>query len=59
MTDIDETGVFLGLDVGKSNHHGHGLTQAGKKVFDKALPNGEPQLRPSSTSSRPSSAPCR
>lgn len=45
MIDIDETGVFLGLDVGKSNHHGHGLTPAGKKVFDKALPNGEPQLR--------------
>jgi hypothetical protein len=45
VIDIDETGVFLGLDVGKSNHHGHGVTPAGKKVFDKALPNGEPQLR--------------
>ncbi|MDX3364418.1 IS110 family transposase [Streptomyces griseoaurantiacus] len=45
MIDIGETDVFLGLDVGKSNHHGHGLTPAGKKVFDKALPNGEPQLR--------------
>jgi transposase len=45
VIDIDTTGVFLGLDVGKSNHHGHGLTPAGKKVFDKALPNGEPQLR--------------
>ncbi|MYR58423.1 IS110 family transposase [Streptomyces sp. SID625] len=45
MTDSDGVGVFLGLDVGKSNHHGHGLTPAGKKVFDKALPNGEPQLR--------------
>jgi transposase len=45
VIDIDETGVFLGLDIGKSNHHGHGLTPAGKKVFDKALPNGEPQLR--------------
>ena len=45
MIDIGETGVFLGLDVGKSSHHGHGLTPAGKKVFDKALPNGEPQLR--------------
>ncbi|WP_416384768.1 IS110 family transposase [Streptomyces sp. 3212.3] len=43
--DINDIGVFLGLDVGKSNHHGHGLTPAGKKVFDKALPNGEPQLR--------------
>ncbi|MET7436148.1 IS110 family transposase, partial [Streptomyces flaveolus] len=45
MIDSDGVGVFLGLDVGKSNHHGHGLTPAGKKVFDKALPNGEPQLR--------------
>ncbi len=45
MIDIDETSVFLGLDVGKSHHHGHGLTPVGKKVFDKALPNGEPQLR--------------
>ncbi|MFF5103453.1 IS110 family transposase [Streptomyces sp. NPDC000134] len=45
MTDSDETGVFLGLDVGKSAHHGHGLTPAGKKVFDKHLPNTEPKLR--------------
>ncbi|MFI8209346.1 IS110 family RNA-guided transposase [Streptomyces werraensis] len=45
MIGSDGVGVFLGLDVGKSNHHGHGLTPAGKKVFDKALPNGEPQLR--------------
>ncbi|MFJ1701756.1 IS110 family transposase, partial [Streptomyces sp. NPDC088252] len=39
------TGVFLGLDVGKTAHHGHGLTPAGKKVFDKSLPNSEPRLR--------------
>ena len=45
MVDIDGVGVFLGLDVGKQAHHGHGLTPAGKKVFDKPLPNGEPQLR--------------
>jgi transposase len=45
VIDIDQVGVFLGLDVGKSTHHGHGLTPAGKKVFDKPLPNGEPQLR--------------
>ncbi|MGW9122084.1 hypothetical protein ACWGRV_36705 [Streptomyces sp. NPDC055663] len=38
-------GVFLGLDVGKSTHHGHGLTPAGKKDFDKPLPNSEPELR--------------
>ncbi len=45
MHDIDDVGVFLGLDVGKSAHHGHGLTPAGKKVFDKQLPNSEPKLR--------------
>lgn len=45
LYDIDEMGVFLGLEVGKSAHHGHGLTRAGKKVFDKQLPNSEPKLR--------------
>ncbi|MBJ6628728.1 IS110 family transposase [Streptomyces sp. I4(2020)] len=45
MVDIDAVGVFLGLDVGKQTHHGHGLTPAGKKVFDKQLPNSEPKLR--------------
>ncbi|WNI27811.1 IS110 family transposase [Streptomyces sp. ITFR-6] len=45
MFEIEDVGVFLGLDVGKSTHHGHGLTPAGKKVFDKPLPNSEPKLR--------------
>ncbi|MFB6785076.1 IS110 family transposase [Streptomyces olivaceus] len=45
MFDTEDVGVFLGLDVGKSAHHGHGLTPAGKKVFDKQLPNSEPKLR--------------
>lgn len=45
VTGIDAVGVFLGLDVGKTAHHGHGLTPAGKKVFDKQLPNSEPKLR--------------
>ncbi|MEV7790348.1 IS110 family transposase [Streptomyces sp. NPDC088106] len=45
MVSIDGVGVFLGLDVGKQTHHGHGLTPAGKKVFDRALPNSEPKLR--------------
>ncbi|WP_231158149.1 IS110 family transposase [Streptomyces sp. CNZ748] len=45
MISIDGVGVFLGLDVGKQTHHGHGLTPAGKKVFDKQLPNSEPKLR--------------
>lgn len=45
MFDTEDVGVFLGLDVGKTAHHGHGLTPAGKKVLDKQLPNSEPRLR--------------
>src|SRR5690242_4858604 len=45
MFDTEDVGVFLGLDVGKQTHHGHGLTPAGKKVLDKQLPNSEPKLR--------------
>ncbi|GAA4793922.1 hypothetical protein GCM10023329_53060 [Streptomyces sanyensis] len=56
MFEIEDVGVFLGLDVGKSSHHGHGLTPGGKKVFDKPLPNSEPKLR--ATSCATSSAPC-
>jgi len=45
LDNIDNVGVFLGLDVGKTAHHGQGLTPAGKKVFDRQLPNSEPKLR--------------
>ncbi|MBS2554754.1 IS110 family transposase, partial [Catenulispora sp. NL8] len=45
MYDTSGIGVFLGLDVGKGEHHGHGLTPAGTRVFDKRLPNTEPRLR--------------
>ncbi|GAA3060397.1 hypothetical protein GCM10020254_00210 [Streptomyces goshikiensis] len=45
MLDPGDVGVFLGMDVGKSAHHVHGLTPAGKKVFDKPMPNSEPELR--------------
>lgn len=41
MLDTSRVGVSIGLDVGKSTHHGHGLTPIGKKVFDKPLPNSE------------------
>lgn len=37
--------IYVGLDVGKGEHHGTVLTPAGKKVFDKPLPNNEPRLR--------------
>lgn len=45
MFDTSDIAVFLGLDVGNGDHHGHGLTAAGKTVFDKRLPNSEPKLR--------------
>jgi transposase len=38
-------GVFLGLDVGKGEHHAVGLDPAGKRLHDKPLPNSEPRLR--------------
>lgn len=37
--------VFVGLDVGKSDHHAVARTAAGKTVLDKALPNDETKLR--------------
>lgn len=45
MIDTSEIGVFLGLDVGKGEHHATAVTPAGKKALDKRLPNSEPKLR--------------
>ncbi|MCT2584640.1 IS110 family transposase [Actinophytocola gossypii] len=45
MTDTGGIGVFLGLDVGKGEHHATAVTPAGKKAFDKRMPNTEPKLR--------------
>ncbi|WSY37153.1 IS110 family transposase (plasmid) [Embleya sp. NBC_00888] len=45
MIDIGDIDVFLGLDVGKGEHHATALTPAGKKVLDKRMPNSEPKLR--------------
>lgn len=41
----NEYGVFLGLDVGKGEHHAIGLDPAGKQLHNAALPNSEPKLR--------------
>jgi len=38
-------GVFLGLDVGKGDHHAVGLTPSGDRLHDATLPNNEPKLR--------------
>ncbi|RCG29576.1 IS110 family transposase [Streptomyces diacarni] len=45
MIDVSDIGVFLGLDVGKGEHHATAVTPAGKKALDKRLPNSEPKLR--------------
>ena len=41
----DQYGVFLGLDVGKSEHHAVGLAPDGKRLHDAPLPNTEARLR--------------
>lgn len=37
--------VFVGVDVGKGEHHAVALDRTGKRLFDKALPNDEAKLR--------------
>ncbi len=37
--------VFLGLDVGKGEHHAVCLDVTGKRLYDAPLPNSEPKLR--------------
>lgn len=44
MASTDGIDLYLGLDVGKGEHHASALTPA-DKVFDRALPNNEPRLR--------------
>ena len=41
----DEVDVFVGLDVGKGEHHAVALDRTGKRLFDRALPNDERRLR--------------
>ncbi|WP_372411747.1 IS110 family transposase [Streptomyces luteireticuli] len=45
VIDTGDIDVYLGLDVGKGEHHATALTPVGKRVFDKRLPNTEPKLR--------------
>jgi hypothetical protein len=48
MADIeqhDDIQVFLGVDVGKGDHHAVALDRTGKRLLDSALPNDETKLR--------------
>lgn len=37
--------VFIGVDVGKGEHHAVALDRSGKRLFDRNLPNDEAKLR--------------
>ena len=45
IENYDSVDVFIGVDVGKVEHHAVALDRAGKQLFDKALPNDEAKLR--------------
>lgn len=42
--NLEDFIVFIGLDVGKSEHHATALTADGTKIYDKPLPNSEPKV---------------
>lgn len=44
MEDTTDYDVYLGLDVGKTAHHGCALLTDGTKVHDKPLPQDEAQI---------------
>ena len=43
--DIEDIEIFIGIDVGKTEHWATALSRDGWKVFDRALPNDEARLR--------------
>lgn len=45
IKNYDQVDVFVGLDVGKCEHHAVALDRTGKKLYDRALPNDERRLR--------------
>ncbi|WP_454112681.1 IS110 family transposase [Microbacterium aurum] len=45
MENYDQVDVFVGLDVGKGEHHAVALDRTGKKLYDRPLPNDEKRLR--------------
>jgi transposase len=45
VIEIEGVAVYLGLDVGKGEHHATALAPGGKRLYDRALPNSEPKLR--------------
>jgi transposase len=45
IRDHAEVDVFLGVDVGKGEHHAVALDRAGTKLYDKVLPNDEAKMQ--------------
>ncbi|GAA1208836.1 hypothetical protein GCM10009655_04950 [Rhodoglobus aureus] len=45
IENYDSVDVFVGVDVGKGEHHAVAYDRAGKVLFDKTLPNDETKLR--------------
>ena len=43
--DLQDFALFIGLDVGKSEHHATALTTTGEKAYDKPLPNDEAKIQ--------------
>ena len=44
-TQPQDVDVFIGVDVGKGQHHAVALDRNGKRLYNKALPNDEARLR--------------
>jgi hypothetical protein len=45
IENYETVDVFVGVDVGKGEHHAVALNRTGRRLFDKALPNDEARLR--------------
>lgn len=45
IKDHEKVDIFIGVDVGKSNHHAVAIDRAGKKLLDRALPQDEAKLQ--------------
>ncbi len=44
IKDHEQVDIFIGVDVGKSNHHAVAIDRKGKKLLDRALPQDEAKL---------------
>ncbi|MHA7299578.1 IS110 family transposase, partial [Pseudarthrobacter sp. MDT3-1] len=45
IKDHELVDIFIGVDVGKSNHHAVAIDRQGKKILDRALPQDEAKLQ--------------